>query len=87
MNECGQVIISRICVILLQVFKAETKDGTIVAVKAQYIDLQDRFAGDVATVQFLLKISGFIFPKFDMEWVLIVSFACDGFTIILLTLL
>uniref|UniRef100_A0A1B6CIR2 ABC1 atypical kinase-like domain-containing protein n=1 Tax=Clastoptera arizonana TaxID=38151 RepID=A0A1B6CIR2_9HEMI len=56
---------------LAQVFKAETKDGMKVAVKAQYIDLQDRYIGDIATIQCLLRLAGFLFPKFNFEWILV----------------
>ncbi|KAK7571934.1 hypothetical protein V9T40_014406 [Parthenolecanium corni] len=55
---------------LAQVFKAKRKDGVEVAVKVQYIDLRDRFNGDINTVKYLLKFSGWLFPKYDFSWII-----------------
>jgi aarF domain-containing kinase len=52
------------------VHKAKTQDGKEIAVKLQYIDLQDRFSGDIFTCRALLKIVGFVFPTFNFSWVL-----------------
>ncbi|XP_025154045.1 uncharacterized aarF domain-containing protein kinase 5 isoform X2 [Harpegnathos saltator] len=54
---------------LAQVYKGETLDGEKVAIKVQYIDLQERFISDIKAAIFLLKVVSVIYPKFNLHWV------------------
>lgn len=55
---------------LAQVFRAKTKDGRDVAVKVQYIDLINRFAGDFLTILFLQNIVKMIHKNYNFGWIL-----------------
>lgn len=55
---------------LAQVFRAKTKDGRDVAVKVQYIDLINRFAGDFLTILFLQNIIKMIHKNYNFSWIL-----------------
>ena len=55
---------------LAQVHKARDENGNECAVKLQYIDLQDRFSGDIFTCRLILKMLAFTFPSFSFSWVL-----------------
>ena len=53
---------------MAQVHRARLKaSGEEVAVKVQYIDIQTRFRGDMATINFMLKLCGYAFKGYDFS--------------------
>lgn len=55
---------------LAQVFRARTHAGAEVAVKVQYADLADRFAGDFGTIQLLQAIVKRVHASYNFSWIL-----------------
>lgn len=64
---------------LAQVHKAVDQNDQPCAVKLQYIDLQDRFHGDIFTCRVLLKLIAWSFPSFSFSWVLEVNTSFNSF--------
>ncbi|KAF9931255.1 putative aarF domain-containing protein kinase 1 [Modicella reniformis] len=54
---------------LAQVHRAITKDGRVAAVKVQYNDVSRLFKTDMWTMQTLSNMVGFLFPDFELGWV------------------
>ncbi|KAF8937135.1 hypothetical protein BGZ52_000631, partial [Haplosporangium bisporale] len=46
-----------------------TKDGRIAAVKVQYNDVSRLFKTDMWTMQTLSDMVGFLFPEFELGWI------------------
>ncbi|XP_075256474.1 putative aarF domain-containing protein kinase 5 isoform X4 [Convolutriloba macropyga] len=57
---------------IAEVFEARLREsGVKVAIKIQFIDLQDRFGGDIWTIKFLMDIAEYWFPGFNFKWAVI----------------
>jgi len=55
---------------MAQVHRATTKEGRRVAVKVQYLDMVDRFEGDMFTMELLMNIAAWMYPGFDFGWLM-----------------
>ena len=54
---------------MAQLHRATTHHGERVAIKVQYIDLRERYDGDIATLKILLRIVAKVHPTFHFCWV------------------
>ncbi|KAF9585378.1 hypothetical protein BGW38_002635 [Lunasporangiospora selenospora] len=54
---------------LAQVHRAVTNDGRLAAVKVQYNDVARLFKTDMWTMESLSSLVGFIFPEFELGWI------------------
>ncbi|KAG0308603.1 hypothetical protein BGZ98_007457 [Dissophora globulifera] len=54
---------------LAQVHRAVTMDGRLAAVKVQYNDVSRLFQTDMWTMQTLSNMVGFLFPEFELGWI------------------
>ncbi|KAG0269511.1 hypothetical protein DFQ27_003198 [Actinomortierella ambigua] len=54
---------------LAQVHRAVTMDGRKAAVKVQYTDVVRLFRTDMGTMEALSSLVGFVFPEFELGWV------------------
>ncbi|KAH9584284.1 UbiB domain [Trypanosoma melophagium] len=52
---------------LAQVHRGKLKDNTEVAVKVQYMDIAQRFSGDMRTIRLMLGAAGFFFRGYDLS--------------------
>lgn len=43
---------------------------SLLPLQAQYIDLRDRYDGDILTLKLLLRIVAYMHPRFTLAWVL-----------------